>query len=35
MKRQIKLGRQDNIDIYNRLCTYCLLNENLAILECE
>jgi len=26
---------QENIDLHDRLCTYCLLNDNLAIIECE
>jgi len=34
-KLQIELGRQKNIDIHNRLCTNCLLNDNLAVIECE
>ena len=34
-KLQIELGRQENIDIHIRLCAYCLLNDNLAIIECE
>jgi len=32
---QIELGRQKNIDIHNRLCIYCLLNDNLVVIECE
>jgi len=27
-KFQKELGRQVNIDIHNRLCTYCLINDN-------
>jgi len=34
-KLQIELVRQESIDIHKRLCTFCFINDNFAIIECK